>query len=179
MMRGETPKRLSMKARPYLADAPELQLFPSIEARDKAVKEIDDSMMPRSVWGWVKFMLFVTPIMVIPYVLIHWTFKNLSPLPAKWNSWLELALAIIVYCVIICVLIRRDMPRTLRQKLLEAGVPVCLACGYGLRGLPVETERCPECGKYIDDRAKVQMNTPSADFSDSPSNAPAAGKPAR
>jgi hypothetical protein len=179
-MSDQKSKRLSMKARQYLASAPELQLFPTIEARDKAVKEIDDAMTPRGVWGWVKFMLIVTPIMVLPYLLIHWLSKHLSPLPSKWSSWLELALAIIVYCIIIYLLIRRDMPPTLRQKLLEAGVPVCLYCGYGLRGLPADTVRCPECGKRFDDRTRALMTADASAGSNDPSqSASAAGKPAR
>lgn len=180
-MNDRKPRPLSMKARPYLAGEPELQLFPTIEARDKAIKEIDDAMTPRSLWGWVKFMLFVTPIMVIPYLLIHWLSRNLSPLPAKWNGWLELAVGIIVYCLIIYFLIRRGMPGTLRQKLLEAGVPVCVHCGYGLRGLPAETERCPECGKALSEavRALLAAAATDAESNAQQQDAPTAGEPAR
>jgi predicted Zn-ribbon and HTH transcriptional regulator len=34
----------------------------------------------------------------------------------------------------------------LRRKLLAANVPVCVKCGYLLRGLPLDPGRCPECG---------------------------------
>ena len=39
---------------------------------------------------------------------------------------------------------RRWMRRYLRTYLNEHGVPICLNCGYDLRGLP--ESRCPECG---------------------------------
>lgn len=44
---------------------------------------------------------------------------------------------------------------TLRKKLLHAGVPVCMKCGYLLRGLDRETPTCPECGRRIDENAKA------------------------
>ena len=33
--------------------------------------------------------------------------------------------------------------RHLREKLVQLGVPICIPCGYDLRG---STDRCPECG---------------------------------
>lgn len=47
-------------------------------------------------------------------------------------------------CVAEFSLLGRRMRRTLRQALLDSGVPVCEGCGYDLRGL--SSERCPECG---------------------------------
>ena len=42
----------------------------------------------------------------------------------------------------------RRFHRFLRERLLALGVPVCLKCGYDLRG---QTEpRCPECGTPFD-----------------------------
>ncbi len=44
------------------------------------------------------------------------------------------------------VWLRRDeIQRDLRGQLLDIGVPICLECGYDLRG-QVEP-RCPECGQ--------------------------------
>jgi len=42
------------------------------------------------------------------------------------------------------MIISRSMQRELRVELRARGVPVCLACGYDLRG-QIEP-RCPECG---------------------------------
>lgn len=40
---------------------------------------------------------------------------------------------------------RRNVRRCLREELVEAGVRVCVGCGYDLEG--VEGARCPECGR--------------------------------
>jgi hypothetical protein len=45
-------------------------------------------------------------------------------------------------------LARDRMQRSLRRQLLEAGRPVCIECGYDLRG-QIEP-RCPECGTAFD-----------------------------
>ncbi|MBN1347708.1 MAG: hypothetical protein JXQ73_33785 [Phycisphaerae bacterium] len=43
------------------------------------------------------------------------------------------------------VLVLRSKVRvSLRRQLVERGIPICIRCGYDLRG---QTEpRCPECG---------------------------------
>ncbi len=44
--------------------------------------------------------------------------------------------------------LRKPFQRTLREALQRKGVPICLKCGYDLRG---QTEpRCPECGTPFD-----------------------------
>ena len=44
--------------------------------------------------------------------------------------------------------LRRPFQRALREALQRKGVPICLKCGYDLRG---QTEpRCPECGTPFD-----------------------------
>jgi predicted amidophosphoribosyltransferase len=40
---------------------------------------------------------------------------------------------------------RKRIQRSLRQQLLTAGIPICIACGYDLTAN--ESGRCPECGK--------------------------------
>ena len=46
--------------------------------------------------------------------------------------------------------LRRRIERSLRLMLVEQRVPVCLDCGYDLRGQL--QPRCPECGQGFEDR---------------------------
>ena len=48
-------------------------------------------------------------------------------------------------------LFRDRTRRHLREKLIQLGVPICLPCGYDLRG---STDRCPECGTTFEVVAK-------------------------
>jgi len=43
---------------------------------------------------------------------------------------------------------REPLQRSLREQLVSRGVPICLECGYDLRGQT--TPRCPECGTAYD-----------------------------
>ena len=43
---------------------------------------------------------------------------------------------------------RRDAQHELRLYLRELGIPICLHCGYDLRGQTVP--RCPECGRAFE-----------------------------
>lgn len=45
---------------------------------------------------------------------------------------------------------REPMRLVVRENLQAAGVPICLKCGYDLRGQ--EIARCPECGEAFDER---------------------------
>jgi len=40
---------------------------------------------------------------------------------------------------------RNPLRRYLRVQLAAAGIPICIHCGYDLRGSP--SGRCPECGE--------------------------------
>ena len=47
------------------------------------------------------------------------------------------------------LLFRRRIQRSLRRQLVEIGKPVCMTCGYDLRGQTMA--RCPECGTEFDE----------------------------
>lgn len=46
---------------------------------------------------------------------------------------------------IVQIFFRRPLQLEIRKRLVEKGIPICISCGYDLRG-QIEP-RCPECGK--------------------------------
>lgn len=132
---------------PYVRGLPEWELFPDEIARDHAIRDIERRMMPRSILGWLQFLVFVIPLSLAPFIALHFLIKWLHPAPFPGKGWVIFIGATLIYTIIIYLLLRGGMPRDLRRKLVQAGVPVCLKCGYDLRGLPADRTRCPECGR--------------------------------
>lgn len=64
------------------------------------------------------------------------------------NSALQTVAIVVLLAIEVIVIqhawLRAPLCRHLRWQLVERGVPICLACGYDLRGTPT---RCPECGQ--------------------------------
>ena len=123
---------------------PELELFPSEKDLREAVR-----VGERCIRGW-RYPVFVFWFAVVAHavgfcfrsrqtgqVLTQpWFFRLLEPVgPA-------LLLSAGIYGLYI--LKRRQIRSIFRERLNTLGVPVCIRCGYDLRG---QTEpRCPECG---------------------------------
>ena len=61
------------------------------------------------------------------------------------------------------------------QTVLMRGTPLCLDCGYALKGLDDEPQ-CPECGRLVDPRVRALLRPP-AGATDAPT--PGAPTPAR
>lgn len=55
--------------------------------------------------------------------------------------------------------------RHMRRALGEMGYEVCLSCGYWLRGLDEDIDRCPECGRQREPRARDQAPVSGTDQS--------------
>jgi hypothetical protein len=52
------------------------------------------------------------------------------------------------YAAVFHWLFRSPIRRRLREELVKQGVPICIPCGYDLRGQ--SEPRCPECGAAFD-----------------------------
>ncbi len=66
-----------------------------------------------------------------------------TALPALIVSFFSIVLSLAAVLIF-----RRSVALSIRRRLLDAGIPVCLACGYDLRGQ--HQPRCPECGRPFD-----------------------------
>lgn len=136
-----------------LRGVPELEQFPTEAGRQAALAEIaHEAANLRSGSYWLAVGILVASVLIARWI-VKWGLGRVV-----WNFWLEeciLWAAIIgVFWMVLRMLHRWGAPEELRTKLLRAGVPVCLTCGYSLRGLPLSPGRCPECGREFD--ARVQ-----------------------
>lgn len=136
---------------PYVKGLPEWNLFPDDESRRRAAKEIERGMTPRTLKGLLQFLIsvaiFLGGPMIVAWLITKWALPSMGFSLGVWRDRLFYGLTLIGYVIMVYAMIRRDMPRALRKKLIDCGVPVCLACGYDLRGLPPDRTCCPECGR--------------------------------
>lgn len=56
-------------------------------------------------------------------------------------------------------LVREPLIRYLREQLVAKGVPICIDCGYDLRGQV--DPRCPECGAAFDPKLIKRPSDPA------------------
>jgi len=115
---------------------PEFRLFTSDEDAWKALHRTNSEWLR---WFWLWLVLF--GVLGTSFVI-----GDLLPLCGANRIALYMTVALwnLIPTVVVVLIVRRKMRRSLRRILVEYGVPVCLECGYELRGLP--TNRCPECG---------------------------------
>lgn len=136
-----------------LAGIPELQLFESEEQRNRALGEMAvEAGNVRSPWFWG--IILALPIAVV--IVVRLTKWGLNYVGA--TGMLREAILLIVglgaFLLLVRAIHRAGVRKELRRKLLAFGVPVCFRCGYSLRGLPVASGRCPECGRAFEPRVR-------------------------
>ncbi len=128
----------------YVARLPELQLFASDEERELAIDHLGKNRDHEGAWLVMFIPVFTIAVLAEPLLasrvtIPSWLSGSIMPLilvPSVFGiTWWRL---------------RSLAPRFLRSKLIEFGVPVCIKCGYCLRGLT--SDRCPECGRELDAR---------------------------
>ena len=68
-----------------------------------------------------------------------------------WARYVGSGCCGVVFSGVVWRLFRDRTRRHLREKLVQLGIPICLPCGYDLRG---STDRCPECGTTFEVVAK-------------------------
>jgi hypothetical protein len=137
-----------------LAGLPELDQFESEQDRDAALARLErDARRP----GKLQFFLYFgigLPIMILILLSVDflWNRNRVTRgLPEIARDAVVYGMYAIAMMIIVRWVQRVRAPRLLRERLLAAGVPVCRQCGYALRGLKLETARCPECGREFDE----------------------------
>lgn len=132
-----------------LAGMEELKHFPTPEARQRALDE-----HVASVKGWDLAAGIILTVLgaMAGWLAGHYAIRLAPFALPRYAADIARMLGIVTGLVVTTRLLHRwGTARDLRVKLLEAGVPVCLGCGYNLRGL--KAARCPECGRGLDPRA--------------------------
>lgn len=131
---------------------PEADYFPSDEQRDVALAQV-----VKEVGNWRKNFYRVILLFVLVNIAAHlllWYVSRFVAIPSSIRTALPGGLIGGSFVFILNQIHRRKYPLLLRKKLIEQGVPMCLKCGYNLRGQPTYSTRCPECGTAINDESK-------------------------
>ncbi len=137
-------------------DMPELELFESEQQRRQAIQEIEiESNNPFNAGVWIALVIGIVTV-----AAVRWVAKRVVPLldlPPGIDTAVHILIILVTIVVVLRALNRWGTARELRAKLLEVGVPVCMYCGYCLRGLAPGARGCPECGRTIDERAATLL----------------------
>lgn len=152
--------------RPYVAGLPEWDLFPTEADRLRALRTIERGMTPRSLLDILRFGAVVGVLFLVPWWLCSTLADLLFPGDPR-RGWFTLVTATLAYITLVFVLIRRSIPRDIRRELLACGVPICVRCGYGLRGIAADRNCCPECGRRFSPEVRtVLAAAPTEDLGD-------------
>ena len=131
---------------------PELGLFATDDDRRAALKAVQRQLFGRN---W-RFWLYGLAVLVVTVVAAPAVVRVVLSYGTQWGvtTWIALPLLILalvaVYYWGIGVLWERSVQQFLRRRLLDAGIAVCLGCGYDLQA--TEAPRCPECGHAVTPR---------------------------
>ena len=137
-----------------LAGLPELEHFEDEAARQAALNEIGEEaadLKSGGYWSGVGILIGAT---LASQFLGGWLLRFVL-----WPALLENALnwlaTVAAFVLTLRWLHRSGTSAQLRTKLLASGVPVCMKCGYLLRGLSLDSGRCPECGRAFDEPVRA------------------------
>ncbi len=133
---------------------PEFAYIEALERQDEA-KALVEKHFGGGLWGYFAFVI-VGALPGILIVQLYLTFAYSSTgglLIGRHAETVLLILIVSLYAggvrLISLHIFRNRVRRRLRELLISNGVPICLKCGYDLRGQA--EARCPECGTAFDE----------------------------
>jgi hypothetical protein len=141
----------------WLASRPEADCFANEAERDVVIDEV----AKRYAWGGLTILkavgLFVVALIVAE--LVAWLLERAllasgllaAGVASDLRGFVNAAVLVLLLLYGYDMLWRRRALRLMRKRLNELGRPVCLHCGYDLRG---QTHpRCPECGRPFEGKS--------------------------
>jgi hypothetical protein len=94
------------------------------------------------------FPVLVPTSLYVIFLLSNWLAEQVAETLSISLGWFQLIITFILLIITAYVFLYvegRRVRSSLRKLLNSRGIPVCLGCGYDLRGL--SEHRCPECGR--------------------------------
>ncbi len=131
---------------------PEMEQFDS-EAEGRQAME-------RLTLGLIKDWRFWIVAGVVPVGIVltlGWLLREFTTFSRLVSYLIAIAILFATYVPWLMRGAARGQSELLRQQLRDRGIPVCLACGYSLKGL-TSPDRCPECGTSVKPTESAEPN---------------------
>jgi hypothetical protein len=139
-----------------LSGIEELDQFESEEQKQKVLGELGrEAGSPSKFSLWLAVVILGVSVFAISR-LTKWALRFVM-LDSLVEDIIQFAVTFAGFFLALRWLHRWGARDDLRKKLLSLGIPVCMGCGYSLRGLTRSHERCPECGREIEEGVRKLM----------------------
>ena len=134
---------------------PELNLLDSKQGRNTLYAVALKSLLRRPRF-WIYVILVPTVLGPAMIFAVQWTEANFPALRGYGGGLIGGMIGGLLGGTFQYVF-RKPLRKQIRLQLVTMGIPVCIACGYDLRGQ--REPRCPECGRPFD--AKLMKSKPN------------------